>query len=444
MFTSYDTFVILAGTLQWDEAALDFAPDKAAWPALGDSENAHVLGLIAGFCIAEWAVAGHLGSFQAAADDEAVAACFRAQARDEDRHARFFDRVAAEVAAVPGADMAARLDVLRTLVSPELVALFEERLPATALRLAEDRRGLSAAVGLYHMVLEGVVLLAGQNALLDTLNRLSVGLPGVRRGVELVLRDERWHIGFGTRLVQGAGLGHDEVETILALGQASASAWGDLVSPDAADRAARMHRNRLRGVNRKFFLSRRAVFGTLQLVGGRTRRPVSGCPVPRRVRGLPHFDQVAVRVADVAALLVLVLFRRGQELSPPGAPFGVHGLDVFDPDIEEAADPVGITRRLQDDRRLVVGRSSAGIDDDPGVGQRDIGQPSGAGEGLPAAEYFGVEAPRALDIAGDDEVGQRDSLWRRWELGHLAPPLVVSLIPAYDGVRSRCYAPRPG
>src|SRR5246127_265906 len=253
MFTRFDSFVILAETLQWDETTLDFASDKAAWQMLDDTENARVLGLIAGFCIAESAVSGHLGSFQAAASDDWVAACFRAQARDEHRHARFFDRVAAEVAAVPGADIAARQDVLRTLVSPELVALFEERLPATALRLAEDRKGLSAAVGLYHMVLEGVVLLAGQNALLDTLGRLSVGLPAVRLGVELVLRDERWHIGFGTRLVQAAGLGPDEVEAILALGQAAAGAWGDLVSPDAAERAVHMHRNRLRTVGRRFF-----------------------------------------------------------------------------------------------------------------------------------------------------------------------------------------------
>lgn len=253
MFTRYDTFVILADTLQWDEATIDFASDKAAWPTLGDTERTRVLELIAGFCIAESAVSGHLGSFQAAASDDLVAACFRAQARDERRHARFFDRVASEVANVPGADAAARLDALRTLVSPELVDLFEERLPATALRLAEDRAGLTTAVGLYHMVLEGVVLLAGQNALLDTLGHLSVGLPGVRRGVELVLRDERWHIGFGTRLVQGSGLGQDEVEAIVALGQAASGAWGDLVSPDAAERAARMHRNRLRAVGRKFF-----------------------------------------------------------------------------------------------------------------------------------------------------------------------------------------------
>jgi ribonucleoside-diphosphate reductase beta chain len=253
MFTRYDTFVILAETLQWDEATIDFAADKAAWPTLGDTEKPRVRGLIAGFCIAEAAVSGHLGSFQAAASDEWVTACFRSQDRDERRHSRFFDRVAAEVLAVPGADMAARLDVLRTLVSPELVALFEERLPATARRLAEEREGLAAAVGLYHMVLEGVVLLAGQNALLDALDHLSVGLSGVRRGVELVLRDERWHIGFGTRLVQGSGLDQGEVEAILALGQAAAGAWGDLVSPEAAERAANMHRNRLRSVDRQFF-----------------------------------------------------------------------------------------------------------------------------------------------------------------------------------------------
>jgi len=253
MFTRYDSFVILAETLQWDEATIDFASDKAAWPTLDDTEKVRVLGLIAGFCIAESAVSGHLGSFQAAASDDWVAACFRAQARDEHRHARFFDRVAAEVAAVPGAGIAARQDVLRTLVSPELAALFEERLPATALCLAEDREGLTAAVGLYHMVLEGVVLLAGQNAMLDTLDRLSVGLPGVRRGVELVLRDERWHIGFGTRLVQGAGLAQDEVEALLALGQAAAGAWGDLVSPDAVEKAARVHRTRLRALDVKFF-----------------------------------------------------------------------------------------------------------------------------------------------------------------------------------------------
>jgi ribonucleoside-diphosphate reductase beta chain len=253
MINSYDHFVLLAESLQWDEATLDFGPDQAAWPALGDTERARVLGLIAGFCIAESAVSEHIEPFAAAASNEWMAACFRAQARDEHRHARFFDRVAAEIAAVPGAGPAARLDVLRTLVGTGLVALFEERLPATARSLAEDHGGLIAAVGLYHMVLEGVVLLAGQNTLLDTLGQLSAPLPGIRRGAELVLRDERWHMGFGTRLVQAAHLSADEVRELLALGQAAAGAWGDLVSPGAAERAARIHQRRLRAADMKFW-----------------------------------------------------------------------------------------------------------------------------------------------------------------------------------------------
>jgi hypothetical protein len=136
---------------------------------------------------------------------------------------------------------------------------------------------------------------------------------------------------------------------------------------------------------------------------GQTRRPVSGRPVTLRVCGLPNFDQMSVRIADVATDLVLVLLRRCQELSTSGAPFGVHGRDVFDPDVEEAADAVEITWCLEGDRGLVVGRASANIDDDPTVGQCNICHPSG--EDHPAAEHLSIEAPRALDIARDDEVG---------------------------------------
>jgi hypothetical protein len=82
---------------------------------------------------------------------------------------------------------------------------------------------------------------------------------------------------------------------------------------------------------------------------------------------LPHFDDVAVGIADITAGLVLVLFGLRQEIRAAGAPFGIHGRDVFDADVEEARDPVGIGWRLQGDRRLVVGRSTADVDDDPAV-----------------------------------------------------------------------------
>src|ERR1700722_18925929 len=107
---------------------------------------------------------------------------------------------------------------------------------------------------------------------------------------------------------------------------------------------------------------------SLGLPAGRTRQPLRRGPVSLWVRGLPELDQMTVGIADVAPDLVLVLLRRRQELSTTSAPFGVHGLDVLDPDVEEAADAVGVGWRLKSDRGLVVGRAPAPIDDDPAVG----------------------------------------------------------------------------
>jgi ribonucleoside-diphosphate reductase beta chain len=253
MITGYSHFVLLAESLQWDEKAIDFSVDREAWPKLQDGERAKVLGLLAGFVVAEIAVAGNLHSYRAAASDESMKATFRAQARDEARHARFVDRVATDVAGVPGATPAERRDALRAHVSPELVELFEERLPATARRLAEDHGGLTAAVGLYHMVIEGVVLVAGQHAMLDVLEGLSVKLPGVRKGMELVLRDERWHIGFGSRIVQRAAIDRDQAEAMLEQGETAAKVWGDLITPEAIETAMRQHRRRLKATNIKFW-----------------------------------------------------------------------------------------------------------------------------------------------------------------------------------------------
>jgi ribonucleoside-diphosphate reductase beta chain len=254
MITGYGHFAQLADSLQWDETAIDLSADVEAWPKLEDGEGEQVLGLLAGFCVGETSVATHLKHFQGAAtSDDSMARVFEAQARDEARHARFFDRVVAEVTQVPGATMTERLGVLRERVGPDLLELFEERLPAIAERVAEDAENLTAAVGLYHMVLEGVVLTAGQHALLDTLEKLSVQMPGTHKGMELVLRDERWHIGFGSRVIQSADVVGDDMEELLTQGMKAASAWGDLISQADVDKVEHLHRRRLKSVGIKFW-----------------------------------------------------------------------------------------------------------------------------------------------------------------------------------------------
>jgi ribonucleoside-diphosphate reductase beta chain len=254
MITGYGHFVQLAESLQWDETTIDLSTDIESWPKLEDEENEQVLGLLAGFVVGEHSVATHLGSFETVATtDDAMAGCFRSQARDEARHARFFDRVITEVADVPGDNLIDRMAVMRDRVSPELLELFEERLPTIAKAVADRSEGLIAGVGLYHMILEGVVLTAGQHALLDTLEKLSVPMPGMRKGMELVLRDERWHIGFGSRVVQSADIVDDQLEAILSEGTKAASAWGELISQADVDHVEHLHRRRLKSVGIKFW-----------------------------------------------------------------------------------------------------------------------------------------------------------------------------------------------
>jgi hypothetical protein len=55
---------------------------------------------------------------------------------------------------------------------------------------------------------------------------------------------------------------------------------------------------------------------------------------------------VAVWIAQVAAQFRAAVGRRCQELSPAVTPLPVDGVDVGDADVEEAADVIGVVRRL--------------------------------------------------------------------------------------------------
>jgi ribonucleoside-diphosphate reductase beta chain len=168
---------------------------------------------------------------------------FFLQRRDEDRHALFFDRVAAEVLKLPGDKPAERLAAARELVPPEFLELFEEQLPAMAAELAAGRTGILNGVGLYHMVLEGAVFTAGQRALLDDLE--DDALPGVREGVEHVELDERWHVGFGVRCLTEAADPGILLDDVLSRATEAAGAWGDAVPAATCEFAVTLCRRRL-------------------------------------------------------------------------------------------------------------------------------------------------------------------------------------------------------
>jgi len=129
---------------------------------------------------------------------------------------------------------------------------------------------------------------------------------------------------------------------------------------------------------------------------------------------LANFDEVAVGVAHVAAQLDSSVGRWREELGAASAPFPIRGVDVGNSDVEETADAVGVLRGLEGDSGFVVSGSAADVDDDPAVGERDERGLARA-DGL-AAEHVGVETARALDVVGDDEVGQHEPFFRDGEL----------------------------
>ncbi len=245
MFPRLSTYSQIVARLQWEPATIDLAPDARAWPELGGERRRRLTTLLAGFCVAEDAVAEHLTPFADVAEhvDTMMMWIFFLQRRDEDRHAQFFDRVAAEVLGLPGHTPAERRAAARPLVPPALLELFEVRLPAIAADLAAGRAGIADGVGLYHMVLEGAVFTAGQRALLDDLE--DGVLPGIREGVAHADLDERWHVGFGVRCLTEAADTDLVLEEVLARATEAAGAWGDAVPAATREYALGLCRRRL-------------------------------------------------------------------------------------------------------------------------------------------------------------------------------------------------------
>jgi ribonucleoside-diphosphate reductase beta chain len=235
-------FSRVVAKLQWDAHAIDLAPDAAAWPGLPDERRERLTKLLAGFRIADAAVSEHLEPFGPAANNSLIAWVVFLQRRDEQRHARFFDRVAAEVLEL-GETEDERLAAARELAPPGILELFEERLPAMAAEMADGRAALSDGMALYHMTLEGMVLSAGQHALLEELEDRA--LPGVREGVYHVELDERWHIGFGLRCLIDDRPAPELIDGILAEAEGAAGAWGDALPAEIRDMIVPMARRRM-------------------------------------------------------------------------------------------------------------------------------------------------------------------------------------------------------
>ncbi len=190
----------------WDPAAIDLTQDAADWAALTEPERDLLLRLSAQFGAGEESVTADLLPMLAWAgaagrlEDQLFLTSYL---YEEAKHVEAFDRFLREVAGVTGS--------LDAYLSPAHAAYFGVAQPAAMAQLYTDHspEALVHALVTYQMGTEGVLAETGYHAYYTVLDRRNI-LPGMRRMIEQVQRDESRHVGYGVYLLSRLVAEHGE------------------------------------------------------------------------------------------------------------------------------------------------------------------------------------------------------------------------------------------
>jgi hypothetical protein len=222
----------------WSATELDFGEDARQWrEQLSDFERKAALWNYALFFWGEDAVADNLSPYIDAAPLEEQKYFLATQQVDEARHAVFFKRFMHEVCGIGNGTMASGLSAIK----PELTWGFRKvfgRLDTMADELRRDRSPakLSAAVTLYHMVIEATLAQPGQHFITKYLEERDI-LPAFREGMQQIARDEQRHIAFGVKLLADVASGDERCRRAVADLLREVTPWGVAVlQPPGWDR----------------------------------------------------------------------------------------------------------------------------------------------------------------------------------------------------------------
>lgn len=183
---------------QWSVYKLDFDRDIEQWQAIDDDARSEMAKLLVPFYLGEERVATQFGGLLATAEDHNEAAYLATQLFDETRHLRFFDRYLEQLSVVDGGDIVGRIDAARAQVNVAVREVFDDELNAVvdALAATPDVDHKLDFITTYHLVIEGMMALAGQKALAEDL-RARDFLPDLAKGLKLIARDEARHVAYG-------------------------------------------------------------------------------------------------------------------------------------------------------------------------------------------------------------------------------------------------------
>jgi putative sterol carrier protein len=185
----------------WKATELDFSQDRVDWnETFSEIERKAALWNYSMFFHGEDSVTDNLSPYIDAAPREEQKYFLATQQVDEARHAVFFGRFMREVVD-RGENIAGSLSATQ----PELTWGFRktfEYLDKVADRLRRDKSkpNLAASICMYHIVVEATLAQPGQHFIENYLDERGI-LPGFRKGMENVSKDEQRHIGFGVKIL---------------------------------------------------------------------------------------------------------------------------------------------------------------------------------------------------------------------------------------------------
>jgi ribonucleoside-diphosphate reductase beta chain len=203
----------------WNPTEIDFSKDKADWAALTSDEKDLIWRLLSMFVAGEEAVTLDLLPLieviarEGRLEEEMFLTTFLfEEAKHTDFFRRFLDEVAREFPS-PQRGESPDLSHYHTF---NYHHIFYEALPEALLNLKTDP-GPSAQIRAsvtYNMVVEGVLAETGYHAFFTMLERNDL-MPGLRKGVSLLKRDESRHIAYGVYLLSRLVAEHpDQWETL--------------------------------------------------------------------------------------------------------------------------------------------------------------------------------------------------------------------------------------
>jgi ribonucleoside-diphosphate reductase beta chain len=194
-----------AKQLAWDPADVDFSKEAGHWASSEKGMRRLVARLGTTFMVGEEAVTLDIVPLLRAIADEGrieEAMFLTTFLGDEAKHAEFF-RTWFDVVGAP--------DDLDTLLTDAQRRVFDDELPRAMGRLDDDRSPeafLDASLTYNHFV-EGVLAMTGYWAW-DRMFAMQDVFPGMRAGLDMVQRDERRHLAYGTYLCRRIVAEHPE------------------------------------------------------------------------------------------------------------------------------------------------------------------------------------------------------------------------------------------